>query len=410
MLPLVSHINRDDDILEPWLQYYLRLGVTRFDFVVHGGREENRTLYSLLDKYPIAIRDEYAGDFDPFEKRDRVTRVLKKLHCRWVILVDSDEFLELPYSSLRRTLRVMEWLRAVQLPAPMLQRFAGDGSIDVGPEAGVSDAFPWCSTDLYARLGQPQAIITKYPLFRITRTTALRSGGFHYPPNGKGSRTAPMMGVTHHFKWRPAVRDRLELRANSTHPYRGESVQYLSYLSGSAWKLPTDGAFRYSRAELFRRGLLKRASLFDLAFHRCDISEIAGGKDLVLDRRRRRRRITPEMAVRSMARKGHKEIVLCGAGSGGALFLDALAQHEVKAVRVVDRDQSRWGTDFHGIPVCGLDDALNDGHRVFLAASLSYGRQMRTQIIGRASELGVQVRVFTVPNQGVRQPCPTNPS
>ena len=73
---LVSHVNRDDDLIEAWVQHYLRLGVTSFHLVVHGGREQNRTLYAIRSRYPIAIVDAYEGPFHVFEKRDRLMRAL----------------------------------------------------------------------------------------------------------------------------------------------------------------------------------------------------------------------------------------------------------------------------------------------------------------------------------------------
>jgi hypothetical protein len=279
---LISHVNRDDDLIEAWLQHYLKLGVASFHLIAHGGREQNQRLFEVAERYPIQILDTYSGVFDPFEKRDRLAWGLATLGSGWIVLVDSDEFLELPYRSLAATVNVMRWLRADTLQAPMLQRFAWDG-INVDGGARPFETYPWCSVDLYARLGQPQAVIDKYPIFELQRRTWLKSGGNHYPPNGSGSRLAPMLGVTHHFKWRPAVQDRLSERADSTHPYRGESHQYIKFLGKSGWRLPTADTFKYSRRALFGRGLLRRPTLSELAHRRATILEASTGSDTVFE-------------------------------------------------------------------------------------------------------------------------------
>ena len=386
--PLVSHVNRDDDVIEAWLRHYLALGVGVFHLIVHGGREQNQTLFTLLDRYPIRILDAYTGPFDPYEKRDRLMRALLSLDPGWVVLVDSDEFLELPYRSLATTVGVMQWLKADSLQAPMLQRFAADGAVHGDGGARLSDTYSWCSVDLYARMGQPQAVIDKYPLFLRQRRTWLKSGGNHYPPNGHGSRLAPMLGVTHHFKWRPAVEQRMSERARSAHPFRGESAQYINYLEQSAWRLPTDGAFRYSRPALFARGLLRRPSLIDFALRRARIVVSSNGRrdvDVLM---------SPDRLATHMAQRGFTSVALCGTGSGGQLFLNALRDKQVNVTCVVDRDHARWGTLFEGLSVCALDQAFQAGERTFVAGSLVYGAEIKERIETRARQLGLDVTVF----------------
>jgi hypothetical protein len=385
---LISHVNRDDDLIEAWLQHYLKLGIASFHLICHGGREQNQRLFEIAHQYPVQILDTYTGAFDPFEKRDRLAHGLASLGGGWIVLVDSDEFLELPYRSLAATVRVMQWLRADSLRAPMLQRFAWDG---VHVEGGTRpfDAYPWCSVDLYARLGQPQAVIDKYPIFELQRGTWLKSGGNHYPPNGHGSRLAPMLGVTHHFKWRPAVQTRLSERANSAHAYRGESQQYIKFLGASGWRLPTDGTFKYSRRALFARGLLTRPTIGDFLHRRATIVETFNGRGSVFDVV-----MSPERLAAKLATRGLGSTVVYGAGSGGQLFLNALRQQNITVSCVVDRDESKWGSTFGGLPVCALDQALQNGERTFVAASLIYGVEMKTRIEERARELGLAVTVF----------------
>jgi Glycosyl transferase family 2 len=259
-LRLISHVNGDGDLLGAWFSYYRDLGVTRFHLIVHGPREENEQLHALKDAYPIVIEDAYEGPFDSVEKKRRLDSVLARLRGQWVLLVDSDEFVELPYPTIRTTIRMLRLLRRSALFAPMVQRLMPHGTLDA-PEI-VPDpfrTFPLCSVDLYQRMGV-SASINKYPLFYCTSRTLLQDGGNHSCPIGSTS-TWSLQGVTHHFKFRRSVSLRLDKRARSTHPWRQQSVQFQRYLDMNGNRLPTKGAFAYSRESLFRRGLLRKLTV-----------------------------------------------------------------------------------------------------------------------------------------------------
>jgi Glycosyl transferase family 2 len=253
---LIAHVNGDDDILDAWFKHYLARGVTDFHLIVHGPRSQNKRLFELLADYPIHIEDEYMGEFLSTEKLRRVTSVLDRMREQWIVWVDSDEFVESPYTDLRETARRMERLHSDILLAPFLQRLTADGSLAT-PEV-IDDpfrAFPLGSLDLYAHMGV-DAASEKHPLFYCATSTVLTDGGNHGLPYGYRGRPAPFRGVTHHFKWRRTVRDRIESRANSSHPWRQESAGFSAYLTAHEWRLPLDGAFRSSTAELRERGLV----------------------------------------------------------------------------------------------------------------------------------------------------------
>jgi FlaA1/EpsC-like NDP-sugar epimerase len=178
-------------------------------------------------------------------------------------------------------------------------------------------------------------------------------------------------------------------RADSAHPYRGESQQYIKYLGQSGWRLPTEGAFAYSRRALFDRSLLRRATLADLARRRASVVETSNGRGSIFDIV-----ISPDRLAAHLSKQGYTSMALCGAGSGGQVFLSALREKNISVSCVVDRDESKWGSTFEGIPVCALDQALHAGERTFVAASLVYGYEMRARVEERARELGVAVTVL----------------
>ena len=110
-LRLFSQVNADGDLIEAWLNYYLRLGVDSFHLIVHGPPAENEKLLAIKDRYPVTIEDSYQGPFPapistyrPYstEKKKRLDDLLARHTEQWILLVDSDEFVEFPYRISRR--------------------------------------------------------------------------------------------------------------------------------------------------------------------------------------------------------------------------------------------------------------------------------------------------------------------
>jgi hypothetical protein len=259
-MDLLSHVRGDDDLIPAWLEHYRRLGVTTFHVIVHGPASENTTLRGLAGRYPIVVEDAYDAEFISREKERRLNEVLARLRGRWFVMVDSDEFLELPYDGLAPTIAVLQRLGADALYAPMLQRVRADFSLAT-PET-LADPFqemPLCSVSLYRDMGS-QGSIDKYPLF-FNQATTVVNGGAHLPPNREATVLSRARGVTHHFKWRRSAIPRLEARVASQHKWRHESAAYLAYLEAHDGRLPRGDAFVYSREALFRRHLLRRVGV-----------------------------------------------------------------------------------------------------------------------------------------------------
>jgi hypothetical protein len=256
---LLAQVSGDGDLIQAWLDHYLRLGVTSFHLIVHGSEDCNAQLFRLRDSYPIVVEETFEGEFRSEEKQRRLNALLARMRGEWLVLVDSDELLELPYGSLSAAVRMLEFLGANVLYAPMLQRTTADGTLET-PEriADPFGEFPLCSVGLYQAMGV-KAALSKYPLFRCAENTFMMEGGNHHSPNGSSTVLAPIQGVTHHFKWRRTVAERLRARAESEHTWRHQSVGFLAYLEQHGRRVPVQDAFPYSRGELFRRGLLCRA-------------------------------------------------------------------------------------------------------------------------------------------------------
>ena len=276
---LVSHVNNDGDIIQAWLDHYRGLGVEEFHLVLHGAASENAALADLVHSYPVVVRDAYQGEFLAAEKQRRVDALLATLAGRWVFVVDSDEFVEIPHHSLAATIRALERANADTLPAPMIQRIRIDGSLESSPAiADPSREFPLCSVDLYRHMGV-SAAVAKYPLVLCRTETRLIEAGNHHPPLGSRPPNGSLRGVTHHYKWRTSTLERIRNRATSGHEWRAESEKYLEYLVAHRERLPLKGAFLYSRRALFERDLLRRPS-----WHR-NVAEVVRQLDAVLPQR-----------------------------------------------------------------------------------------------------------------------------
>ncbi len=247
---LFSQVNGDSDIIEAWLNYYLRLGVDRFHLILHGSPVENERLLAVKDSYPITIEETYEGPFpapiDPYfptktEKKRRLDSLLARHTGQWVMLVDSDEFVEFPYQDIAETIRKLEFAGANMMAAPMLQRLTADGSLETPPIIdNPFEVFPLCSVDMYWRIGM-KAEIFKFPLFYCLKGTELRGEGNHNPPLGQEPVDVGIVGVTHHFKFRRSVWERLEKRIGSKHAWRHESVACRRLLGYPQWAPPFGG-------------------------------------------------------------------------------------------------------------------------------------------------------------------------
>jgi len=279
-LKLVSHVNGDGDLLDAWFRYYRRLGITSFHLIVHGSRQDNARLFDLADSHSVVVEDCYEGPFDSKEKKRRLDSLLAGMRGQWLLLVDSDEFVEFPYRRLPMMIRMLELAGANTLYAPMVQRVTSDGTLNT-PDIVENPflTFPLCSVNLYQKMGV-LAFTSKYPLFYCDDHSLLTDGGNHRSPNGNDTVLSSLRGVTHHFKFRSSVSQRLDKRIHSLHPWRHESAQFQRYLESHAHRLPTEGSFEYSRDALFRRGLLRKFTFSTgLRYLHRAMGEIPKGKD-----------------------------------------------------------------------------------------------------------------------------------
>ena len=90
------------------------------------------------------------------------------------------------------------------------------------------------------------------------------------------------------------------------------------------------------------------------------------------------------------------EFVVYGAGALCRQVIVSAQTLGMDVVGVVDRNSALWGTEIEGVAVTGLDAALDQGHRTFLVASMTYAREMRTAIEQAADARGIDVRIVEI--------------
>lgn len=260
----------DRDILPHFLAHYRRLGVTDIHLVLHGTRADRRALLAACAGHPVTVEEEYEAVFQEQDKCRRLTRAVQRYPGEWVLLADADEFLELPYGSLQRTVRALQVLRLRSLSAIMLQRLAEDGALAPLPDpetASVEALYPLGSVLLNERLDPArQPWRSKYPLFQVGPQTAVQAG-HHLAPEADASHAVPLQAVVHHYKWRRSFLGSLARRSQLAHANAPEIRGYGEALRRCEQRLPLEGSFRPTRAALEARGLLRRPDRRELALH-----------------------------------------------------------------------------------------------------------------------------------------------
>jgi glycosyltransferase involved in cell wall biosynthesis len=255
MVRLVSFIGAlDSDVLPFFLAHYRRLGVSEFHVFLHGSwardelatvRAADVTIAGVVDQpYSESLRsplvEEYARGF-PGE---------------WLIIADADEFLELPYPSLKRTVEALCCLAADELPASLLQRVSADGRLPtLSEDASLDASFPCFDFRLTERMNLREPIWkSKYPLVRVGDQFRLVRGN-HLPHSGRATAHLPIRGVVHHFKWRDRLlRSVEEKRGAGSNQHDVDA--YKQWLEENDSRLPSEGLQPYTRARLFDLGYL----------------------------------------------------------------------------------------------------------------------------------------------------------
>lgn len=255
---LVSFVGQNDsDILPFFLDHYRRLGIGAFHIIVHGtwSKAELAPLYAGDVTIEGIVSEAYDGEL----RRSALDAVARQFVGEWILVVDADEFMELPYTSLERTIEAMIELGMQELPANLLQRAAPDGVLHTLSEGPPEELFTCYDYRLAERMGTEFPVWkSKYTLVRVGPAFCLHQGS-HHPSNGRAAMHVPIRGVLHHFKWRDRLLRSIARQRGEVGKQQGnqeEQNAYHRWLYTNNQRLPTEGLRPCSRSALLREGHL----------------------------------------------------------------------------------------------------------------------------------------------------------
>lgn len=94
--------------------------------------------------------------------------------------------------------------------------------------------------------------------------------------------------------------------------------------------------------------------------------------------------------------QGVRRFSVYGAGALGRRMAAEAPGQGFTVERIVDRNRDLWDKPVEGVPVVGLDAALDQGCDTFVIASLTFAHEIRTAIVQAGASRGVDPRVFEV--------------
>ncbi|MGH6922435.1 MAG: glycosyltransferase, partial [Propylenella sp.] len=283
MWKLISLVGQDDaDILPHFLEHYRSLGIGELNVFLHG--TWTGANLAPLRSADVVIAGVLPAGADVDVTSSALDAYTRRFEDEWVVIVEPDEFLELPYETLEQTVAALQSLGADELPATVLQRAAPDGRLAaLSGEARPSEVFPCYDFRLAERMDGPEPIRkTKYPLVRVA--TGLRlPGNAHLPHTGRASAYHPIRGVLHHYHWRDRLSGAVgqgQLRIADQY----EHDAYRRWLEAHDFCVPAEGLRRYSRKALFHEGHLicptVRQSEASAALEQCRLSHWGAAEEL----------------------------------------------------------------------------------------------------------------------------------
>lgn len=245
----------DRDVLPAFLRHYRRLGVSSFQVAVHEDRDGQLDAF-FSSEADCTVRTAVRGPFTEQSKIDELNRMVSQTDFRWGLCVDADEFIEMPFGSLSRTVDALEQMGLAALSGWLVQRADRQGGLPgMTPGDDPHRLFPMYDFNLCERMGLDRPCWKlKFPLFRKTTGLTLQRGN-HLPPSPGAGVNEPIRCVINHFKWRGALLQALRLhRGEDTNAQ--EMARYDAWISAHDMKVPDQALRPYSVEDMKERGLL----------------------------------------------------------------------------------------------------------------------------------------------------------
>ena len=99
--------------------------------------------------------------------------------------------------------------------------------------------------------------------------------------------------------------------------------------------------------------------------------------------------------VEQVQADGVQEVALYGAGENGRQFFFLCQMYHIKVNCFIDRKESLWGSKKEGVPVMGLQEAMERGENTFIITSLFSISEISAYISDTFQEKG-SVQIYSV--------------
>ncbi|CDB89801.1 putative uncharacterized protein [Clostridium sp. CAG:253] len=100
--------------------------------------------------------------------------------------------------------------------------------------------------------------------------------------------------------------------------------------------------------------------------------------------------------VEKVQSDGVTEVSLYGAGENGRQFYFICCLYHIKVNAFIDRKESIWGTKKEGIPVMGLDEAMEKGNDTYIVTSLFSISEISEFIKEKYSRTDRKAKIYSV--------------
>lgn len=218
------------DLLPHFVRWYQRLGLDRFLLVMHGSWSPE-SLATIASLPGVECVRQVEGSFCTVLSCAELTAIALRHVGEWTVVVDADEFLEMPVPTLREMVAVLEAAGVDERYASLLQRMAADGSLpEMGADSDRDALFPMMQPGLTEHMGMhPPTWKSKYPFARIGPDFVYQRCN-HLQGNSRSLAHVPVRAVLHHFKWRSRLFDAFT-RERGEGEKAGEMAVYGHYLA-----------------------------------------------------------------------------------------------------------------------------------------------------------------------------------
>lgn len=203
----------DLNLICHFIKHYRSLGIDDFIIMINANREEDIKSGEKIFKELGIVPFIWLGEFSEIEKTEKLRNMQLNAKTKWVMIVDSDEFVMIEASEIKNTLQdIYGYVRGV-----LVDRVAESGYFEpVNPNVPIWSQFPVekkLTSDIAKGCDRKIFLFNKdrYTLSKGShRIIPHRISGHDLPPHLV--RCFPKIYDIAHFKWTKTIKNRISKR------------------------------------------------------------------------------------------------------------------------------------------------------------------------------------------------------